>query len=234
MTLAVPNGGASTTGSSTRPMPLVGDIPLTSVQQIDHVMNGGFERIAIPGLDGDVLQRAGRGSHTIWIRGVITGDTALSDLGKLQQLAADGSEVSFTADITTALELAQVVVTDLRAWAVAGTVAHVGYELCLVESPPLPPPAEVSGFGGLDDFGLGDLGFDADIMGDLTGIADQVAGAVDTVMAAADQLSALASLGSIDVGGPLQPLSDAVGGVTSAASTFKDISQSIAHLLGGG
>ena len=130
----------------------------------------------------------------------------MAELGALQKLAADGTEVPFSADITVALELEQVVVSDLRAQAVAGTADLVGYELCLVESPPLPPPAEVSGFGGLDDFGLGDLGFDADIMGDLADLADDVAGAVDAVMEAADQLAALAALGSIDVGGPLQPL----------------------------
>lgn len=219
------------------PMPLVGDIALSSVQQIDHVMSAGFQRIAVPGLDGDVLQRAGRGSHGIWIRGVLSGETAMADLGKLQKLAAAGTEVSFSTDITVALELAQVVVADLRAQAVAGTDKLVGYELSLIESPPLPPPAEVSGFGGLGDFGLGDLGFDADIIGDVMGdiaaVAGDVAAAVDSVMEVADQLSALAAIGSIDVGGPLQPLSGAVDNVTTAAGTFKDISKSLNDLLGG-
>jgi hypothetical protein len=214
-------------------MPLVGDIALSSVQQIDHAMSAGFERIAVPGLDGDVLQRAGRGSHGIWIRGVLSGDTAMTDLGKLQKLAAAGTEVSFSADITVALELEQVVVADLRARAVAGTTKLVDYELCLVESPPLPPPAEVSGFGGLDDFGLGDLGFDADIMGDIAAVAGDVAGAVNSVMEVADQLSALAAVSSLDVGGPLQPLSDSVGKVSDAARTFEDISDSLNRLMDG-
>lgn len=213
-------------------VPLVGDLPLTSVQQIDHVLDAGFERVGVPGLDGDVLQRAGRGSHTIWIRGVFSGESAHDDLAALQSLVAAGEEVTFSADITTALELEQVVVTDLRAQAVAGTENLVGYEICLVESPPLPPPAEVSAFGGLDDFGLGDLGFDTDIMGDLASLADDVAGAVDAVMAAADQLAALASLGSLDVGGPLQPLGDAVGTVGTASSVFGTVSASLSTLLG--
>jgi hypothetical protein len=213
-------------------MPLVGDIALSSVQQIDHAMSAGFQPIAVPGLDGDVLQRAGRGSHGIWIRGVLSGDTAMADLGKLQKLAAAGTEVPFSTDITVALELEQVVIADLRAHAVAGTTKLVGYDLCLIESPPLPPPAEVSGFGGLDDFGLGDLGFDADIMGDIAAIAEDVAGAVDAVMEMADQLSALAALSDIDVGGPLQPLSDVVGNVGKAAETFKNISASLTELVG--
>lgn len=215
------------------PLPLVGDIALSSVQQMAHAMSAGFQRLTVPGLDGDVLQRAGRGSHNIWIRGVFSGDAAMADLGSLQKLVAEGDEVPFSTDITVALELERVVVTDLRAQAVAGTANLFGYEICLVESPPLPPPAEVSGFGGLDDFGVGDLGFDSDIMGDLSDLADDAAGAVDAVMDAADQLSALASLGSIDVGGPLQPLSDAVGSVGQASKTFASISSSLASLLGG-
>ncbi len=226
--------GPAPAAASAPALPLVGDIALSSVQQIDHVMSGGFQRLAIPGLDGDVLQRAGRGSHAIWIRGLLTGDTALADLAKLQQLAAAGTEVPFSADISTALELEQVVVTELRAQAVAGTGNVIGYEFCLVESPPLPPPAEVSGFGGLDDFGLGDLGFDSDIMGDLAGLASDVAGAVDAVMAAADQLSALASLADLDVSGPLQPLAGAVSGVGQAAESFGSISAALRNLLGGG
>jgi hypothetical protein len=222
-----------TAPASPPPMPLVGDIALSSVQQIDHVMSAGFQRIAVPGLDGDVLQRAGRGSHAIWIRGLLLGETAMAELGKLQKLAADGAEVPFSADITVALELEQVVVSDVRAQAVAGTADLVGYELCLVESPPLPPPAEVSGFGGLDDFGLGDLGFDADIMGDLADLAGDVAEAVDAVMEVADQLTALASLADLDVGGPLQPIADAVAGVEKAAGTFDSISGSLTALLGG-
>jgi hypothetical protein len=215
-------------------MPIVGDITLTAVQEIDHVLDGGFVAASVPGLDGDPLQRAGRGSHAIRIRGVLRGETTGDDLATLQASAAAGEELPFAADITTALELQQVVISDFRARAVAGLDSVVTYELWLVESPPLPPPAEVSGFGGLDDFGLGDLGFDTDIMGDLSDLADQAAGAVDAVMDAADQLQALAALGSIDVGGPLEPLGEAVGGVTEVASTFASISASLAGLLGGG
>ena len=214
-------------------LPLIGDLTLSAVQQIDHTLDAGFVRVGVPGLDGDVLQRAGRGSHTMWIRGVFSGDTALDDLGALQLMAAAGDEVTFSADITSALELEQVVVADLRAQVVAGTQNLVGYEIYVVESPPLPPPAEVSGFGGLDDFGLGDLGFDTDIMGDVAALADDIAGAVDAVMEAADQLAALASLAGIDVGGPLQPLGDAVGSVTSAATTFDEISAVLSELIGG-
>jgi hypothetical protein len=217
-------------------MPLVGDLTLTAVQQIDHVLDAGFAAVEVPGLDGHPVQRAGRGSHAIRIQGVLRGESAADDLAALQELAAAGTEVPFSADITTALELQNVVVTDFRAEETAGVERLTGYELWLVENPPLPPPAEVSGFGfgGLDDFGLGGLGFDTDIMGDLAGLADQVAGAIDAVMDAADQLAALASLVDLDVGGPLRPLSDGVAGVVAAGQTFASVSTALSGLLGGG
>lgn len=216
-------------------MPLVGDLTLTAVQQIDHVLDAGFAAAEVPGLDGHPVQRAGRGSHAIRIEGVLRGESAADDLAALQELAATGDEVPFSADITTALELQDVVVTDFRAQEVAGVERLTRYELWLVESPPLPPPAEVSGFGfgGLDDFGLGDLGFDTDIMGDLAGLADDVAGAIDAAMDAADQLAALASLVDIDVGGPLQPLSDGIAGVASAGESFTSVSAALSGLFGG-
>jgi hypothetical protein len=71
-------------------------------------------------------------------------------------------------------------------------------------------------------------------MGDLAGLADQVAGAIDAVMDAAYQLAALASLVDLDVGGPLRPLSDGVAGVVAAGQTFASVSTALSGLLGGG
>lgn len=213
-------------------MPLVGDVPLRAVQVVEHDLDGGFEAVGVPGLDGDVLQRAGRGGHLVRIRGVLVGADARKDLGVLQGLAAAGEEVAFSADITTALELERVVITHLTVHEVAGTHDVIHYDVQLAESPPLPPPAQVSSFGGLGDFGLGDLGFDTDVLGDVAGIAADVAGAVDTVMEVADQLSALTALGSLDVGGPLEPLSASVRAVGTAAETVGSITASFTALLG--
>src|SRR6478735_6614166 len=195
------------------PVPLLGKTTLTAVQQIDHAVAGGFEAVDIPGLDGDALQRAGRGSHRIWIRGILAGDDALTTLGELQRLAASGEEVSFAADITTALELERVVVAESRAQAVAGTAAVVGYDIHLVESPPLPPPAEVSGFGGLGEFGIGDLGFDTDITGDIAG------------------LTAAGELGSLDVAGIFGPLADVAREAASLPGLVADLAKALEDVL---
>ena len=85
-----------------------------------------------------------------------------------------------------------------------------------MESPPLPPPAQVSAFGGLDDFGVGDLGFDTDILGDLEDLAGDIAGAVDDALNVIDQLGALSNLDGLSVDGVLQPLEAPISGLAEA------------------
>ena len=85
--------------------------------------------------------------------GVLVGDTVADDLGTLQGLAKDGAETTFTADIVTALEIQNVVVESLAVEQVVGRPGQYAYTVVVAENPPLPPPAEVTSFGGLDGFG---------------------------------------------------------------------------------
>ncbi len=189
-------------------VPLLGDISLQSIQRIDHRLDGGFDPIRIPGLAGELQQRIGRLSHEIFLTGTLFGAEAAGQLETLQQAAAAGDELTFAADITSALELQKVVITRFRAVEVAAQPHTWFFEIALRESPPLPPPAQVSGFGGLDDFGLGDLGFDTDLLGELTDLAGDIASAVDSALGVLDALGSLANLGSL--GGVLQPLDQPV------------------------
>ena len=76
-----------------------------------------------------------------------------------------------------------------------------------------------AGFGGLDDFGLGDLGFDTDILGDLEDLAGDIAGAVDDALGVIDALGALANLGDLGgLGGVFDPLNAPVEKVGQVAS----------------
>ena len=94
--------------------------------------------------------------------------TAPADkLKTLQDAASKGEELTFSADITKALDLQKVVITEFSTAAVAGEPGRYHFRIVLAESPPLPPPAQVSAFGGLDGFGLGDLGFDTSVLGDI-------------------------------------------------------------------
>jgi hypothetical protein len=217
---------------STRPIPLLGDISLEYVQRIEHSLDAGFTSTRIPGLDGELQQRSGRPSHRVRIAGLLIGENARDHLGTLQQAAQTGEELTFSADITSALDLQKVVIKTFAAHEAAGNPNRIEYQVELVESPPLPPPAEVSGFGGLDGFGLGDLGIDPGVLGDIASLAGDVASAVDQAMGAVEALGALASLaasGGLDFQGILDPLSSATSNLGSITRNF----QSATRALGG-
>lgn len=214
-------------------MPLIGDIALSAVQLVEHAQEGGFVSTRIAGLPGELQQRLARPSHRIRLAGVLFGADALDSLGTLQRAAQDGKEMTFAADITTALDLKKVVIASFWAQAEAGSPDRYLYEVVLVESPPLPPPAQVSAFGGLGDFGVGDLGFDTSVLGDIADAASKVAAAVEQAIAVVDTLQALSKLGDLDIsGGMLKPVEDAVGKVGTLGNAFKKAGGDLASLFG--
>jgi hypothetical protein len=216
-----------------RPVPLLGTLSLDAVQHIEHLLDAGFVSTPIAGLEGELQQHAGRGSHRVALGGVLTGEGAADDLAALQAAAADGAELAFSADITSALELQQVVVESFQAAEAAGLAGTWSYELVVAESPALPPPAEVAAFGGLGDFGLGDLGVDLGVLDEIADAAGELAGAVDAAMEVVDQLSALSDLAGLGgLGGFLEPLSRQVEGVRSAADGFGGAADAAGESLG--
>jgi hypothetical protein len=218
----------------TRPIPLLGDISLQYVQHIEHSLDAGFASSRIAGLEGELQQRSGRPSHYIRIEGVLIGDTTRDDLGSLQTAAQTGEELTFAADISSALDLQKVVIRSLQDYESAGRPNQIHYRIELAESPPLPPPAEVSGFGGLDEFGLGDLGIDTGMLGDLEDLAGDIASAAEQALGAVESLGALASLaasGGLDFGGMLEPLNTTVDNMRNVASSFQDATRSLGGLF---
>jgi len=196
------------------PTPMLGDLALEHVTWAETRLTQRLVSVPVVGLAGDAQQNLGRASHEIALAGVLVGADAADKLSALQTKAAAGEELDFTADITTALELAKVVVVDARFTAEAGRPDRYGFELRLRESPPLPPPAEADPFGGLDG---ADLGFDTDILGDVLDQASALQDAVEAAANALDEISALAGLADLALGNPLTPMQEAAGGVASAA-----------------
>jgi len=110
---------------STRPIPLLGDISLSYVQQIEHSLDGGFTGTRIAGLDGEVQQRSGRPSHRVRIAGLLVGDSAKDDLGKLQKATQNGDELTFSADITSALRRLSSATSKLKSKRASPTVSPI-------------------------------------------------------------------------------------------------------------
>ena len=204
--------------------PMVDDIELKAVQHVRQETDQGYVAQRVAGLEGTLHQRLGRRSHRVRIAGVLFGDSAPDDLKALQQKAQVGDEVTFSADITTALEISHMVIESFVAEQRVGPTNQFAYTMFLVENPPLPPPEETSSFGGLDDLGVGDLGF-GDVDGVLDGVADQAGAALaaaDGALEAAAGLAGLAGLGDFgDVDNPLTPLTDQVGSLSGVGDALR-------------
>ena len=210
--------------------PMIDDIELKAVQQIRQESDQEFGRQRAIGLDGTLHQKMGRRSHRVWLWGYLLPATAADDLKKLQDKASQGAEVTFTADIVTALQVEKMVIESFQAEQMIGPAGQTAYAITLAESPPLPPPAETSSFGGLGDFGVGDLGFDTGALGDVLSDIEDQAGSLsemaDTALDAVQQLGALANLADIgNIGNPLTPVTDKVGelgNLTQPAQVLQD------------
>jgi hypothetical protein len=224
--------------------PMIDDLELKAVQHIRQETEQGFGLQRIAGLDGTLHQKLGRRSHRVYLSGLLLPATATDELATLQEKASSGAEVTFSADITTALSVDKMVIESFSAEQQVGPLGQISYSIVLGESPPLPPPAEVSSFGGLGDFGdlggladlgLGDLGFDPGALGDVLGdIADQAGAVMDAVDAALDavqQLEALASLASLaDIGNPIKPVTDKVKELGDLAPAVQGLAEAVAGL----
>jgi hypothetical protein len=211
-------------------VPLLGDLPLMAVQHIEHVLDGGHVGIPVIGLAGDVQQRTSRRSHRIRMRTELVGPQARAELERLQTAAAAGDEVTFAADITTALTLGRVVITHLRAVEVAGMPDRFQVDVELVESPPLPPPAQLDPLGG-----LGDLGIDPGVLDDIGALGAEIAGAVDTVLDTVSKLEALSALADLAVpstDGLLGPLFRQLGDASTGSEQLGDAAAKLAAAFG--
>ena len=210
--------------------PMIDDVELKAAQCVRQETDQAFVEHRIAGLDGTVHQKLGRRSHRVVLSGILLPDTAADDLKTLQEKASSGAEVTFSADITTALAVDHMVIESLAVEQDVELGGSYAYTVTLVESPPLPPPAELAAFGGLDEFGLGDLGFDTSaleaIAGDVAAEAGSIADAVDGALDAVEQISSLASLADLgDLSNPLTPL-------TSAVDDLAKLGQSVGDALG--
>lgn len=214
-----------------RAVPTIDDIQLDPVLVIRQRTRARLDSTAVVGLAGDVQQRLGRASHEVELRGLIHGEDALDTLDTLQDKVVTGDEVDFTADITTALEIAKMVVVEAEFEELAGHPNRFEYRLLLRESPPLPEPASLAPFGGLEGF---DTGFDTDMLGDIADMAGDLQGAMEMLGDVMAGLEALAGLASLDAGNPLQPMQDQAGSLGDTGAGASEAGAGLRGLTEGG
>lgn len=142
--------------------PMIDDLELPQVQQIE---TNDLRRLAehrAPAQDGSLLQDLGRRSTRIALYGVATGPESLDFVGKLDDKFRAGDPLPFAADIVADAEIQQVIIDDLRFEEIAGRPERYAYLLTLREHQEPVAPAVTPGL-------------DASILDEATQLVDELA-----------------------------------------------------------
>jgi hypothetical protein len=196
---------------------MLAGVELPNVQKVSTDEGRAIVEHRVPGLEGSVLQDMGRGSTAISLEGVFHGEEALGNLEELRGHFKAGEPVLFTADITTATDVSEVLIDDLEVKEVAGRPNYYRYTIRLVEYVPPPTPAAP----GLETPIDAEIGLEAEEWS--AGLADNL----DLVSDITD------TLGSIpDFGNPTEPLMGALDDFKAATSGLDDVTSALKDLYG--
>jgi hypothetical protein len=190
---------------------MIGDWGVPSIARIATSEARRIARVPVPGLAGDLQQDLGSQSLVVEITGSLHGDEARDQfLEKLREQFHAGEPVAFTADITNATELEQVLIEAIEVEEVNEWADSFRYRIVLREYVEPPEPA-----GPMDDLGkdlapelddLADLGLDGLELPDLLGVIP-------------------------DVANPVEPLQPAMQGVQQATAGLGDMLKDLSKAL---
>lgn len=120
--------------------PMLGEIELQQVQQLDIDADQILTRHEIPGLESDFFQQEGRRGSKITLSGVVSGAESGEGLKLLREQFRAAEPVSFVADIISATDLDEVLIKDMEITEIAGKPNRFEYAFTLLEY--TAPPAE--------------------------------------------------------------------------------------------
>jgi hypothetical protein len=188
---------------------MLGDVELRAVQHVTTLERRALVEHAVPGMAGSAFQDLGRPSARLQLQGVLFGEGSRADLEKLRTMFQAAEPVSFTADITTATQIVDVLVDDLRVVEVAGRPNTFAYAVVLRESPPPPPPQDPL------------AGLNTDIVSQAQDLFDQATSLASVVGA----LTSIPSFGdpTVPLGGLLDSVADVTSGLTGTLSPLGDL-----------
>lgn len=190
-------------------IPMLGDVELRTIQHVTTLERRSLVEHPIPGMAGSAFQDMGRPATCIKLSGILYGEQSRADLEKLRGKFQAAEPLSFTADITTATQITDVLIEDLHVVEVAGRPNTFVYRILLRESPPPPPAANPLGTVNTD-------------------IADAAQGIFDEAVALTDVIDTLQSIP--DFGDPTEPLTGMldkfgtiIGGLSDVVSPLKGL-----------
>jgi outer membrane protein OmpA-like peptidoglycan-associated protein len=125
--------------------PILDDLELQLVQQIEANEHQVRAQHAVPTLEGDFLQPLGRRAERITLNGILTDgdDESVSEkLKKLREKFRAAQPVPFAADIATATKIDTVLIEEMSVRELAGKPERFEYAFALREYIPAPPPEQ--------------------------------------------------------------------------------------------
>ncbi|MEW6737215.1 MAG: hypothetical protein AB1489_38375 [Acidobacteriota bacterium] len=138
--------------------PMIGEYEIPGIERIGTIENRCLVEVPVPGLQGSYHQNLGSGPISIRIEGSLAGDEARDTfLSEIRDKFNSGEPIDFVADITTATEIVQVLIRELKVTEAAGSTDTFCYAMTLtqyVEPPSMDLGADL-GFGDLADVDLG-------------------------------------------------------------------------------
>ncbi len=190
--------------------PMLGEYEIPMIERIGTVEVRHLVEVSVPGLAGSYHQDLGPAPVAIRIEGTLAGDDSRDDfLTAVRDKFKAGDPVDFVADITTATDVEQVLIADLKVLEIAGSSDTFRYAITLTQH--VEPPAPAAPLDALQqalDLEASDL-FDAMQLPDL--------------------------LGSLpDLKDPTPPLRGALDGVRTALQSLAGVSGALTDLFGAG
>lgn len=121
--------------------PVLGSLELQQVERLTIDEDLVLAHHQVVALEGDFLQELGRRSSRLTLGGVTTGAGAGEHLEDLRVAFRTVEPVDFTADISTATRIDQVLIEEMTVRELAGKPERFEYALTLRQYTP-PPPEE--------------------------------------------------------------------------------------------
>jgi len=127
--------------------PMLDDLELQLVQQIEADEHQVRAQHAVPTLEGDFLQALGRRAERITLNGILTAvdeeaENVSEKLKKLREKFRAAQPVPFAADIATATKIDTVLIEEMSVRELAGKPERFEYAFAVREYIPAPPPEE--------------------------------------------------------------------------------------------
>ncbi|MBI4876793.1 MAG: hypothetical protein HY822_19320 [Acidobacteria bacterium] len=194
--------------------PMLGQFEIPRIERIGTLERRQTVETRVPGLAGSYVTDLGSAPVGIVIEGSLAGDESRDDfLKSVRDAFQAGAPVDFVADITTATEVKQVIVSALRVSEVAGSADSFRYSMTLLQyvEPPAAGAGAGMGFGGLEEVNAG--------------VADE-AGSLFDIGQIPDTLSIP------NFGDPTPPLTTMLDGVKSAVEKLTAVSGHFTELFG--